>query len=335
MSCLRLLLRPASWVYASVIILRNMLYSSGSLKTHPVDAPVVSVGNITAGGTGKTPLVIWLCSLLQKKGLACAILTRGYKLKKNKLSDEPAILTTSCPDAKVIVNPDRVAGATEAVGRFAAKVLVIDDGFQHRRLERDLDIVTIDAMCPFGYDKTLPAGLLREPVTALKRAHAAVITRCDLVAESQLSQIENRLQTINPDIIIARAIHTPVCAKTLGPQEIPLDELADKKVFAFCGIGNPDAFLQTIRNLGVNLVGYRIYNDHHDYTSQCLTDICEEARYLGVDLILTTQKDWTKTALPVPTKDMLLAQLIIQLKFVAGEEELTSLIENALAGKIR
>jgi tetraacyldisaccharide 4'-kinase len=311
-----------------------MLYARGSLKTHPVDATVISVGNITAGGTGKTPLVIWLCSLLKNKGLPCAILTRGYKVKKNKLSDEPAILSTSCPEAKVIVNPDRVTGAAEAIRRFAAKVLVMDDGFQDRRLKRDLDIVTIDAMCPFGYDKTLPAGLLREPVTALKRAHAAVITRCDLVAEPQLSQIENRLHTINPEMIIARAIHAPVCAKSLGSHEIPLEELEDKKVFAFCGIGNPDSFLRTVRNLGVNLVGYRIYNDHHDYTSQCLTDICEEARYLDVDLILTTQKDWTKTALPVPTKDMPLAQLIIQLRFVAGEQEFTRLIENALAGKI-
>lgn len=333
-SLLRMMLRPASWIYAGVISLRNLLYSRGKLHAHTAEAVVISIGNITTGGTGKTPLVIWLCGLLRKKELACAILTRGYKLKKNKLSDEPAILTTSCPEAKVIVNPDRVVGAAEAVGKFAAKVLVMDDGFQHRRLKRDLDIVTIDAMCPFGYDRLLPGGLLREPVTALKRAHAAVITRCDLVDESQLGAIEKRLSTINPEMIIARAIHTPVCAKTLGPREMPLQELADKKVFAFCGIGNPDSFLRTIKNLGANLLGYRIYNDHHDYTNQCLTDICEEARYLGVDFILTTQKDWTKTALPVPAKDIPLAYLVIQLKFVAGEQELTSLIENALAGRM-
>jgi tetraacyldisaccharide 4'-kinase len=315
--------------------MRNLLYSRDILKSHHSDAIVISVGNITAGGTGKTPLVIWLCTMLQKMGLPCAILTRGYKLKKNKLSDEPAILTTSCPEAHVIVNPDRVIGAGEAVGLFGAKVLVMDDGFQHRRLKRDLDIVTIDAMCPFGYDKTLPAGYLREPVTALTRAQCAVITRCDLVSESQLNEIEDRLKTINPEITIARTIHAPVCAKTLGSKEIPLEELAGKKIFGFCGIGNPDAFLRTVKNLGANLVGHSMYNDHHHYTSQCMKDICEEARYLGVDMILTTQKDWTKTALPVPTKDILLAYLVVELDFVAGEEELTRLIKNALTGKMQ
>jgi len=166
----------AGAVYTIGIRLRNLLYCKGWLKAHRVNAIVFSVGNITTGGTGKTPLVIWLYNLLRQKNYGCAILTRGYKATQNSKHktqnyfDEPAILAETCPKAKVIVNPDRVASAAAAVNKFGANVLIMDDGFQHRRLGRDLDIVTIDAMCPFGYGKLLPAGLLREPATALKKS---------------------------------------------------------------------------------------------------------------------------------------------------------------------
>jgi len=272
--------------------------------------------------------------LFQEKNVGCAILTRGYKVKKGKLSDEPAILAKSCPDAKVIVEVDRVAGAAEGVDKFGAAVLIMDDGFQHRRLHRDLDIVVIDATRPFGYGKMLPAGLLREPVTGLKRADAVVVTRCDQIPESELSQIEKKLQLINPDMIVARSMHAAVCARTIDNKEINLEELRRKKIFAFCGIGNPDAFFNTIKGLGADLAGSKVYNDHHHYTDDCLADICEEARYLGADLILTTQKDWTKTALPVRIKDILFAYLPIEMKFPAGEGELRRLIEDTLAAKM-
>jgi tetraacyldisaccharide 4'-kinase len=189
--------------YSLVVRLRNFLYSKRRLKIHTADVPVISVGNITTGGTGKTPLVIWLCNTIYQKSkiknqkCGVAILTRGYKTRGTRdegpfdfaqgrrgTTDELAILAESCPQAKVIVNPDRAAAARRAVG-FCAKVLVMDDGFQHRRLRRDLDIVTIDATCPFGYGRLLPAGLLREPVASLRRADAAVVTRCDQNSESE------------------------------------------------------------------------------------------------------------------------------------------------------
>ncbi|MHC4659342.1 MAG: tetraacyldisaccharide 4'-kinase [Planctomycetota bacterium] len=342
---LRLSLRGASWFYLIVTALRNFLYSQGWLKIHRVNAVVISIGNITAGGTGKTPLVIWLCKSLQQKGFRCAVLTRGYKTHTKKRAtsdeqratrtDEPAILAKSCPEAKVIVNPDRVAGAAEAINKFGAQVLIMDDGFQHRRLNRDLDIVTIDAMQPFGYGKILPAGLLREPVAGLKRADAVVITRCDQISESQLSRIEKKLQAIGPNITIASSMHTAVCAKSIDNREVSLEQLKDKKVFAFCGIGNPDAFMNTIKGLGTTLVGSKIYNDHHHYTDDCLADIYKQAVYRGADLILTTQKDWTKvTTLPSVKKDIPFAYLAIELNFLAGEDRLRGLIEDALAGKI-
>jgi tetraacyldisaccharide 4'-kinase len=314
--------------------LRNLCYSKGWFKTHRADAPVISIGNITTGGTGKTPLVIWLCSLLQQKNITCAVLIRGYKAKKNRLSDEPAILSKSCPKAKVIINPNRVGGAAQAITEFAARALIMDDGFQHRRLARDLDILAVDATCPFGYGKLLPAGLLRESLAALARADAAVITKCDLTTDADLTELEEKLRAANPNIVIATSIHAPVCAKSSEPKEISLEDLRSRNIFAFCGIGNPQAFIKTIKKLQLDLVGSKIYNDHHRYTDGDAADIYEEARYLGADLILTTQKDWIKTAQPTPTKDMLFAYLVIELRFLDGEDKLRALIESALAGKI-
>lgn len=346
---LRLFLGIAACGYSAVIRLRNYLYDKSLLKNCKAGVPVISIGNITAGGTGKTPLVIWLYNFLHGKGFQCAVLTRGYKAHPQTRAtshepqtteiDEPAILTESCPQAKVIVNPDRVAGAAVAVNKFDAKLLIMDDGFQHRRLARDVDIVTIDGTCPFGYGKVLPAGLLREPIAALKRVDAVVVTRCDQISDAQLSQLEEKLQQVNPDMLIARSLHATVCAKSTGNKEISLEQLRGKKIFAFCGIGNPNAFLNTIKTLGVELVGSKTYNDHHHYTEACLADIYEQAGHLNADLILTTQKDWTKlvkqlndrTAGP---KDITFAYLVIELKFLAGEDKLRGLIEDALAGKI-
>ena len=138
---LRSALRGISVFYRSAVAARNIGYATGLLRSYAADVPVISVGNITTGGTGKTPLVVWLCRRLHEKGRRCAVLTRGYKTANGNIDDEPAILKKACPEAKVIVDPDRVAGAWRAVQEFGADVLVMDDGFQHRRLRRDLDIL--------------------------------------------------------------------------------------------------------------------------------------------------------------------------------------------------
>jgi len=341
------LLRFAAFVYLIIILVRNFLYSKRWLKAHNVNAVVISIGNITTGGTGKTPLVIWAAKLLEGKNIPVAILTRGYKTKKEKFSDEPAILAKSCPKATVIINPNRVAAATKAINNFGTKALILDDGFQHRRLARDIDIVTIDAMRPFGHRKLLPAGLLREPLTALKRAHAVVITRANQVSQSQLTQLLARLKDINPDMIIASAIHAPVCANSMHEKQIELKQMECKKVFAFCGIGNPDAFFSTIEELKINIAGSKVYNDHHRYTTQDIAEIYAQARNLGADMILSTQKDWTKTILLIPPKapnlpkaepseqkDITFAYLQIELRFNTEEDKITRLIDSTLKGKI-
>ena len=330
-SILRLFLRFISLFYGAVIRLRNFLYDNEWLKVQRVNAVVISIGNITTGGTGKTPLVIHLCKQIVQN-YEIAILTRGYKTTQNYV-DEPEMLAKSCPDAKVIVNPDRVAAAREAINKFAAKVLIMDDGFQHRRLYRDLDIVTIDAACPFGFNRILPAGLLREPLNALKRADAVVITRCDQIPQNELANLKEKLQQINPNMVIAEAIHAPVGVRTTDGKKISIAELTTKNIFAFCGIGNPETFFNTIRKIPANLIGSKIYDDHHHYCADDITDMQKQAQLSKADLILTTEKDATKI-ISAPGLQIPLGYLEIELKFIDAEQEISGLIDSVLSDKI-
>jgi tetraacyldisaccharide 4'-kinase len=323
---------------------------------------VICIGNITVGGTGKTPLVVWLCKQIAPH-FKCAVLTRGYKSTQDSTSyaDEPAMLTENCPGVRVIVNPDRVAGANEAINSFSSEVLVMDDGFQHRRLTRDLDIVAIDATQPFGYGKLLPAGLLREPVNSLKRADAVVITRCDQIDENRLNELEEQLKTINQEMVISKSKHAASSVEYADSSVVPaqagiqnndktmdsrfrgndsIEHLKGKKIYAFCGIGNPDAFLKTIKTLGSELVGSCIYDDHHNYTDGCLAEIREQAHDLKAELILTTQKDWTKlipnfkSQMSDSGSSAPFACLTVEIQFIKGENELKSLIESTIASRI-
>jgi len=332
---IRFVLLLASALYVLLINIRNLLYSIGWLKTHHVPIAVISVGNITAGGTGKTPLTIWLAKFCRQKHLRCAILTRGYKADTKQLTDEPAELAEACPDTPVIVNPDRAAGAAEAISSCRPDLLILDDGFQHRRLHRNLDIVTINATCPFGYGRVLPAGLLREPLRSLKRASAIVITHCDRVDKTTLEQIKQKLVRINPHAPIAETIHAPCHIISYDNSELPLERLQNKNILAFCGIGNPSVFFQTLRSLGCHLIGTEIFDDHHRYSQTDIRRLCDQAHRHNADWILTTRKDWTKTA------ELLhrhyrgpAGYLVIELKFLSGLEQLTALIDATIAGKI-
>ena len=233
----------------------------------------------------------------------------------------------------VIVNPDRVAGATEAIDKHKAQILVMDDGFQHRRLARDLDIVTIDATNPFGYGRVLPAGLLRESMTGLRRAGAVVLTRCDLVSDYEIGQIEAQILQINPDLLVARSVHAPSGLHYADGSQDELDMLRDKTIFAFCGLGNPNSFLQTITRYGGQLVGSRLFNDHHAYTESDLAEVYHQCG--GAQLVLTSQKDWTKIAqLSMPEGSLPLAYLPVKLRFTVGGESLTALIDSVLADRM-
>ena len=344
-SVARLLLNIIAAFYGMGVCLRNWLFDGWQAKSYAVTAaglvtsdraqatvPVISVGNITVGGTGKTPFVIWLCNLLREENINCAILTRGYKAATGE-NDEPGMLAKNCPGTAIVVNPDRLAGAIEAVKKHRAQVLIMDDGFQHRRLHRDIDIVTIDAMLPFGYGKMLPAGLLREPVSALKRAQAAIITRCDLVSRNDMSGLTATISRINPNLIVAQTIHSPVFVVS-GEKQIPPKELKDKKIYAFCGIANPEAFLATVGLVGANITGAKVYDDHHNYTAGDVEGIYRDAAQSGAEMILTTEKDYNKIGLPGSSPALELAYLAVRLEFVDGADRIRELIERSLAGKI-
>ncbi len=338
----RALLRLASLGYGLAVRIRNALYDLGVLKAHRSDAVVICVGNLTTGGTGKTPLVAWVTRYLQGKGLRVAILTRGYKsttqnskLRTQNCSDEPAELANACPGVPIIVNPDRVAGAAEAIRAHGAQVLVMDDGFQHRRLARDIDIVTVDGTEPFGYGRLLPAGLLREPLNGLRRAHAVVLTRCDQVPTEATNGIEAAIRQVNPGLFIARSVHAPAAVMLADGSQFSPPELKDRRVFAFCGIGNPDGFLRTVESCGCRIVGRRILDDHQAYSDALLGGLHAEAKACTADLLLTTQKDWTKIRpLRLPSPPPILAYLPIELAITAGSETLTALLDRASAGRI-
>ena len=330
------LLLIASILYSTIIRIRNLFYKLGIFKIHKVNAVVISVGNITVGGTGKTPFVIWLCNLLKQQNIPIAVLTRGYKAQGRTQTDEPAEIAENYPDMPIIINPDRVAGAKEAIEKYGAKVLILDDGFQHRRLFRNLDIVTIDAIKPFGFLKLLPAGLLREPTNSLKRANAAVITHCDLIEGNELNEIEQSLGKINPNLLIINTIHKTSRIFTSEGDLLPIDYLKGKNVFAFCGIGNPDSFRKTLENEGAVVKGFEIFDDHYHYSKDDIVSIVQKAKNANAQLVITTRKDWTKIKdlESLRTIDTPFAYLEIEIKITESEDKFRRLILETVSDKI-
>lgn len=325
------LLACMSWPYSAAVRIRNGLYRCGILRTHRVSVPVISIGNLTTGGTGKTPLVIWLCRYLCQKGLRCAVLTRGYKTPVGELSDEPAVLAKNCPGVEVIVDPDRLHGAKTAIARYSSETLVLDDGFQHRRLARNLNILAVDATCPFGYEKLLPAGLLREPLSELKRADAVVITRFDLAGGEQILNIEKFIRQTAGQIPIARAIHHHTHAVTLTGQTMPLEQLRQKKLFVYCGIGNPQAFVNCLTQDEMTVVGTKFFNDHHVYSLRDIRTIAAQARQCGADAAICTQKDWVKTAaFCKQAGQIIFGSLVMELEFISNADIIRALVDKAI-----
>jgi tetraacyldisaccharide 4'-kinase len=295
-------LRLAEPFYRALVIGRNRLYDIGILRAHELPVPVVSVGNITAGGTGKTPIVQWLAAELRSRGMHPAILMRGYA--RNAISDEQDLLreALSAGDWPVPVHadPDRVAGAARMLREHArVDLFILDDGFQHRRLRRRFDLVLIDATSPFGYGHVHPRGLLREPVGGLARADAFIITRSDLASPEQCRSIERTLRANNRVAPIYRARHAITGLRTpdrsaAQPPDIPLEQLAGRRFFAFAGIANPMGLELQLGQLPGQCAGHQWFADHHDYSSDEVAALRARARDLAADLLVVTEKDWRK-----------------------------------------
>lgn len=318
-------LRPWLWMagrtYGDMMAWRRWHYRKGIYRSRRADVPVICVGNITTGGTGKTPMVAWVVEQLAAVGASPAIVTRGYKAREGK-SDEAEMLSQLC-DCRVVVNADRVAGAKTAVVA-GADVVVLDDGYQHRRLKRDLDIVLIDATNPFGYGYVLPRGLLRERPTALADAHAVVITRSDQISPDELADLRGKLKEYAPGASMHASAHRPVGLLDEHGERLDVGELAGKRVVAFCGLGNPAGFFGTVRQVGACGVAEVAYDDHAVYDDKTVEQINELADSTDAEILVTTQKDAVKLA--GLNFDRPLRQLMVRMTVVEGRYELVAKI---------
>ncbi len=327
---LRLVLWLASWFYGLAVRLRNAAYAGGWARTVRAAVPVVSVGNLTVGGTGKTPFVEYLSRFFRDRGYLVAILSRGYG-RADGPNDEALVLEENLPDVPHLQGPDRAALAAIAVEELESEVLLLDDGLQHRRLARDLDIVLLDATCPWGFGYLLPRGLLREPPGSLRRAGAVVLTRCDQAGPADLEALRRRAARLAPGAVLAETVHEPLALVQEGAADSSPEVLRNQTMAGLCGIGNPEAFRRTLADLGARLADFRVYPDHHAYTRQDVEQLRAWARALPADaVVVTTQKDLVKLRLAELGGRPLFA-LRIGLAFRSGQAEL----EELLAGVLR
>lgn len=337
------LARPALWLaakpYEATMRLRRWAYRQGVLRSRrpepagPQDGngvPVLAIGNLTAGGTGKTPMAAWIVRRLRAAGYKPAVVLRGYKSVAGQ-SDEALLLSHLCnaslqpslqvagasgPDqprsatspihacqlrspedwvVPVIANADRILGGRQALAA-GADVLVLDDAFQHLRIRRDLDIVLIDATNPFGYGHCLPRGLLREGLWALRSAQVVAITRSDAVEPSALGSLRDTLARHAPQATLLTARHAPTCLLDEQGCCLPPGSATGMAFHAFCGIANGGSFFATLSRAGLRLATTRAMDDHCTYNLELLRQLSDEARAAAAGRLITTQKDYTKIA---------------------------------------
>ena len=300
------ILLPLAALFGMGVTLRNTAYGHGWLKTQRLDRPVVSVGNLSVGGTGKTPLVMLIAQLLLREGWNPAILTRGYGRRRQaqtvvmapdvgrspdprEVGDEPALLARSLPQVPIIVCADRYRGGRRAERCFNVGVHLLDDGFQHRALARDVDVVALDATQGLSEQALLPAGRLREPPAALGRAHLVMVTRVEL---GDPRPLERQVRRINPQAEIFHAttqlselvdVHT---GRTYPP-----GAFRGEPVAAFCGIGNPAAFFADLREWGFSVVGEHSFRDHYVYAGAGFKALNALACRSHPAALVTTEKD--------------------------------------------
>jgi len=309
----------------------------GFVKRAP--RPVISIGNLTVGGTGKTPMAAYLARVVTEAGGRPLIVSRGYGAAAGP-NEEARELARLCPDVPHIQDPDRLRAITGWAASHPCDVAILDDGFQHRRLARDLDIVLVDALRPFGYGHVLPRGLLREPASALRRADLVVITRAELVGRDDLDRLKQTVaRRARPGTPILVAKHVAGDLVLLDGSRRSADWLRGQDIAAACGIGNPDAFRQTLEALGARVRLFHAFPDHYAYTRGDIDGLARAARAAGLKTLVTTGKDYVKWA-PLwagqaNTAGPDIAALEVALRIVDGEEVLRSRIAALLAGSAR
>jgi len=296
---------PLGGLFGLGIKLRGVLYRKAVFPSYKLNTRVISVGNIVTGGTGKTPLVEYLANCLQKEKFNIAVLSRGYGKKKDGMvivsdgnrihvtpkeaGDEPYLLAKHLFGIPVIASPDRIEAGRFVLDKWKCDFLILDDAFQHRRLNRNFDLVVLDGINPWGNGKLLPAGPMREPISSLSRADYIFISRADQAGDIQ--KIKDRIRNVTQVPIIS-AIHEPL--EWISIKEtvtMDLKEFEEKPVLAFAGIGNPESFEMTLKELGVHCMDFIRFRDHEWYQPKSLHRLINKAEYMGVEILVTTEKD--------------------------------------------
>ncbi len=299
------ILQPFSYLYGAVVAVRNMFFENNVLRSVRVPVPVISVGNITSGGTGKTPIVELIAAMVRDAGKRAAIVSRGYgRLTSgfmlvsdgitvfagaDEAGDEAFQMAKKLRGVPVIADEVRTHGALLAIERCLADVVVLDDGFQHRALRRDCDIVLIDALHEPWHMPMLPAGHRREPLSSLRRADAVIVTKC--APQTDRTALEHRVRQFT-DAPVFTSSYAPVsCVERGSGESTPVSSLRNTTAVVFCGIGQPESFRHTVESLGIRIASFHAFGDHHRFTVRDLRELTQAMARTGAGYLLTTEKD--------------------------------------------
>ena len=350
-------LRFMSFVYGIGVDIKLGLYRAGVIKQHKLACQVISLGNITVGGTGKTPTAQRLAAIIRDMGYRVVILNRGYRanwrgnvglvsdgrriyMSVNEAGDEAYLLAKNLPGVAVVIGKNRNVTGDYAVANLKADFIILDDGYQHWQLARDLDIVLIDGINVFGNNFLLPRGTLREPLTHLNRADAFLLTRVDQATDDARDIIRETLSRFNDQALVVESVHSPRCFieiedwyKGVRPEKVALDIIRGKKVLPFSALGNPTSFEQSIAAFGADVVQAVRYPDHHDYTMAEMQQIMQRAVDSNVYALVTTEKDAVKIPSEFIHSERPLPVYVIGIEvlFVDGYQELMDLIKTVAA----
>ena len=337
---------PLSWLYGCAVLLRNVLYDRKIFSSEHVGAPVISVGNITTGGTGKTPVVRLITEMLQRKNIRTAIVSRGYgrathglvevsdgvsvKAAAGSAGDEPFELAMRLPTASVVVDEQRVRGARYAVEKQKAQAVVLDDGFQHRAIYRDLDIVLIDAAhSPFGM-AMLPAGHRRDSMSSLKRADAVLITK--MKSDSNVEKLKVEIAHYTKAKIFSSSLAVTSFRRAKTGFSVDLNSVRGKQAVAFCGIAQPEGFRSMLEDLGIRISSMMCFQDHHPYSDSDIRRIIAEQEKWRAEYIVTTEKDLARLSSSELSEHYPLFCLEVEVT-VHQKQEWNELIESGLGSR--
>jgi tetraacyldisaccharide 4'-kinase len=317
--------------YAALMRTRNWMFDARWVSSHGLGRSTISIGNITTGGTGKTPMVRWLAQRLRERGRHVAVLARGYKSSSSAGGDEQIMLDRmlNCSGERrveLLADPNRMNAAASVLRSDPSiDLFILDDGFQHRRARRNLDLVLLSAPEPFGFGHVLPRGLLREPLSGLRRAGACVITHADQVSAEQLAAIEQQIHRFALDVPIYRAVHQHVGLRRGNETGKEAGEsvgmLGQVPFFAFAGIGSPARLDRQLAEWGSTYRGKRWFDDHHAYSIRDLRELSDAARAAGAEVLLTTEKDWVKV-IDLPRSNLApIWRIEMAMRFLEDDEE--------------